>query len=134
MPEVRTLPDDVTDQALIINGLEYINGLERASVHDGACAYRTPFGEKCVAGVYIPDSCYHDKMEGKGIEEVIWTNREDLPTWMWHKVKVLTALQKVHDAVLPGVRFQYAVELIAAYGINQDSVPLDGRFFTIEWP
>lgn len=38
---------------------------------DGSCVYRGPNGEKCAAGVNIPDSEYNPQFEGKSILSVL---------------------------------------------------------------
>jgi hypothetical protein len=60
------------------------------------CLYRTPSGEKCAAGVLIPDEYYKPEMEKKYINTI---PRDWLPTWFFDgkNLSLIQALQGVHD-------------------------------------
>lgn len=60
------------------------------------CCYRTEHGDKCVAGLFIPDECYTEGMEGRTISDVLIWHRE-LPAWMHENWRLLGRLQLIHD-------------------------------------
>jgi len=61
-----------------------------------ACRYRTKHGDKCAAGIFIPDELYLDNMEGLSIQTVINDNPA-LPRWMAEHRQLLGRLQLIHD-------------------------------------
>lgn len=40
----------------------------------GFCAYRSPNGNKCAVGVFIPDDLYVPEMEGRGVRHISFTD------------------------------------------------------------
>jgi hypothetical protein len=65
---------------------------------DFACKYRAPGGRSCAVGVLIPDKAYSEDMEGSGVVVVYENNTAWLPAWMGSNLKLLAALQGVHDS------------------------------------
>lgn len=60
------------------------------------CRYRTNHGDKCVAGMFIPDELYQESMEGLSIVHVLLDTPE-LPKWMHEHRVLLGRLQLIHD-------------------------------------
>ena len=60
------------------------------------CRYRTHHGDKCVAGMLIPDVHYSEAMEGLSIQHVL-TDYPELPTWMHENRQLIGRLQLIHD-------------------------------------
>lgn len=60
------------------------------------CRYRTNHGDKCVAGMFIPDEDYTASMEGLSIQHVL-TDYPELPKWMHENRQLLGRLQLIHD-------------------------------------
>lgn len=61
------------------------------------CLYRGYEGKKCAAGHLIPDEAYSHSMEGRGVTSVGWFNNH-FPD---HEIRLLKALQAIHDEVEP---------------------------------
>jgi hypothetical protein len=62
------------------------------------CVYRAPNGDKCAAGVIIPDDLYVPEMEGKAIYAALNECSHTPPRWMIDNLPLMEALQEVHDA------------------------------------
>lgn len=69
---------------------------------DGSCLYRGPNGDRCAAGVLIPDDRYNYDMENHSI--LNWCGKlmtdcivSQLMVELGHDVMLVGRLQKVHD-------------------------------------
>jgi len=76
-------------------------------LHENACFYRGPNGEKCAAGIFIPDDVYDPEMEGKNIKLLIRTKARLAEIFGGHEsyqggnnfnsYKIIGHLQGIHD-------------------------------------
>jgi hypothetical protein len=92
------------------------------------CRYRTNHGDKCVAGMLIPDECYSVDMEGLSIQHVL-TDYPELPTWMHENRQLIGRLQLIHDRsewdrtaqgfTAVAEDFQLDASFLAQYGFTQ---------------
>jgi hypothetical protein len=68
---------------------------------ESTCAYRSPDGKKCAAGVMITDEEYSSRMEGINIAGVL--GREDCPASLKERItphfNLISDLQFIHDKV-----------------------------------
>lgn len=69
----------------------------RSSTSDGSCKYRGPDGLKCAVGFMIDDetAAVWDTMGS--IEDIVYTHRESLPSWVVDNRSLLNAIQGAHD-------------------------------------
>lgn len=70
-----------------------------------ACAYRGVGGNKCAAGIFIPDELYSDKLEGVGIRYIMDNSYGPPPLYNENIAKVMpldadtmSKLQQMHDS------------------------------------
>lgn len=79
----------------------------RAMSEDGTtCLYRAPNGDTCAVGCliqdyYIPEMDKGDFLLSSGITEIVMRFYDILPEWIVRNVKLLGALQDVHDRTSP---------------------------------
>lgn len=81
----------------VMNVIRQRNKGER-SVYDeryDECGYRSPDGNACLVGCFIPDDKYESDMEGKNAREVI--NRYGLHDFMPMREVIMSRLQTYHD-------------------------------------
>lgn len=65
---------------------------------DGTCMYRAPNGDKCAAGILIPDELYHPSMEGASLSKLINGGDEVIVQLFGQNLPLVEALQTVHDS------------------------------------
>lgn len=63
----------------------------------GTCMYRGLDGQKCAAGILIPDSAYLSDMEGRRVEELVYFQFK----YSKQELELIGELQKIHDKFHP---------------------------------
>jgi hypothetical protein len=81
---------------------EQIETLELVQGSSPICAYRSPEGDKCAAGILITDEEYNVKMEGLGIATLLrYEDRNFVPASLRERLgqhyELIESLQFTHD-------------------------------------
>lgn len=87
------------------------------------CVYRTPDGKKCAAGCLISDEEYDSDIEGEA-----WTKLVEKGFAPNAHVKLISALQRVHDHFTPHEWYQ-ALHIIAT--MRDFTFPKQGTVYRI---
>lgn len=97
----------------------FVTNKAPASVNpNGVCLYRGPNGEKCAAGVFIPDEAYSPLLESIGIKSLVLVPSSGLknlidkfPPIIKDNLGILKDLQRIHDnATIYGDSFSQRIE------------------------
>lgn len=88
-------PQEILDAAA-----QHLLSMPRKSYdpYDDSCLYRTPGGNRCVAGAFIRDDEYNSGMEGLGVTVLKWNGT--LPKRLIPHTDLLSQLQSVHDCAV----------------------------------
>ena len=87
----------------------------KAVNEDGrVCMYRDGLGNKCFAGIFIPDEDYKPEMEGKGVGNLLGHYPGLRPLFKDVSEELMVELQSLHDNYLETPYFEERVEKIAA--------------------
>jgi len=101
--DFRTCPDQ---ESIITAAKTYFErGKGRCVTSDGVCVYRRDDGHTCIAGAFIPDELYDERMERQDIGAISYDwvgNLTDLNsqflTWLKKNIQTLLVLQELHDS------------------------------------
>lgn len=110
-------PQEIFDTVavhLIKQGRKSLDGLK--------CRYRAADGCRCAVGALIPDSLYHEAMEGMPVDVLAAAFHSELPGWFSDDLQLLQALQRVHDLNSTGewrLRLAWAAE---EFGLSADAL------------
>lgn len=87
----------MTDQEVFDKVIAHLRAQKCQSVDDtNQCVYRGPRGEKCAAGIFIPDDQYFPWMEGKFV-----VHEKMAPIFEKQGIDIglLNTLQRFHDSM-----------------------------------
>ena len=99
---MRTLDNLFDDTQDMFNHIcEHLmsQGQRSKAAKAGGCAYRGDDGMACAVGAVVPDEYYDKVMEGTGVFYI--AKRETVPSWVSRNVRLLEALQIMHDSYSP---------------------------------
>lgn len=74
--------------------LQHARTMPGLAVEDNKCMYRTADGNRCLAGLFIPDAKYRKRMEGHAIRGVADDFNLGFDA---DEINLLSALQSAHD-------------------------------------